>query len=111
MPRILDIINEVDKENELQYKMISYMVERFPGYKTNPYLDPRLEKGMDYLMKNDLCTYHFRILQVMKLKEWLLRWRLISQLNGLRHKLKEKHSESLDSNKNGKELSHFEFSG
>lgn len=87
---ILDVINETDKENALQYEMTSYMAEHFPDYKTNPYLDATLEKGMSYLMKNDFITYHFRVLQVTKLKDWLLQWRLIAQLNRLRHKLKRK---------------------
>lgn len=85
---ILDIINDSDRENALQAEMTSYMAAHFPDYKTNPYLHPTLRKGMRYLMKNDFRTYHFRVLQITKLKEWLLQWQLIAKLKRLYLKIK-----------------------
>lgn len=84
---ILDIINLEDKNSALQVPIAVYLSEHFRDYRENPYIDPRQRRGMECLMNRDFVRYHYRVALVTWVKERLLGWKWVDQLNRLRWKL------------------------
>lgn len=81
---ILDLINQVDVKNDLQNRMVEYIAENFPAYGNNPYVDTQYRNALDCLVNREFIRYHYQFLLFVRFKEWLLRFRIVSELNKLR---------------------------
>lgn len=84
---VLEFVNEADPANGLQNRMMDYLLEKFPDYRDNPYLDPDVRRWIGLLEQRKFKSYHYRVIQVRKFKQYLKRWKLFEMLNRYRKQL------------------------
>lgn len=91
---ILDLINEMDKSSPIQSYLTEYIRTHFPEYACNKWLDSYLITAMKYLEKDKFVRYHYQVLVLTQIKEWLLGWSFIEKMNQLRHKVLYKYAKT-----------------
>lgn len=87
---VLDFVNEADPTSPLQHTMIDYILEKFPRYRDNPYLDEDMCREMGMLEKKKFLRYHYQVIAFRNCKTVLKRWKVFNQLNQFRKKLPKK---------------------
>ena len=83
---ILDMINAEDVDHPFQTVMADYIHHKFPAYGRNPFVSDSLRRALDYLTAHEFKKYHYRILVLGHIKEWLLQNPAVAKLNELRRR-------------------------
>ncbi len=87
---ILEVVNESDPLSPMQNAMMDYIADNFPGNAENTYLDVDIRRNWEMLENRKFMQYHYRVIQVRKLKRALLRWSAVEKMNQLRKRFLKK---------------------
>lgn len=87
---ILDVVNEADPRSTLQDTMMDYIASKFPGCADNPFMDIDIRESWELLSSRQFMRYHYSVIQVRKLKNYLRKWRIFVKLNQLRKRMLSK---------------------
>lgn len=83
---IIDIINEADRENEMQDQLVEYIRSTFPDCLNNRLVREIYQEELECLFKKDYDRYYWRFLAFRRVKESLLGYSWIAWLNEKRHR-------------------------
>ena len=84
---VLDTVNKADPKSPLQEAMVAFILEKFPQYEQNAYLDPDIRKAMELLCQRKFMQYHFQVIRYTEFKQALRSVKLIDRLNKLRRQI------------------------
>ena len=87
---VLEFVNAADPASPLQDKMMDYVQAAFPDCRNNPALDPDVAEWLGLLEQRKFKAYHYRVLRVREMKQFLKRWKVFQALNRCRKQLQKK---------------------